>query len=149
MKVSVTTRECTMSSPTPHISSLAFPRGRPRTRIGVHLRVLSHRTRFDEELLGGVDPASTPELRLRARQLTAQRHRRALADSLKDAVLSSERGTAPRFSASVPVGRAERLLTDGNGPLYVRSEHDALWHAAREASAALDGHTRTAARAAG
>lgn len=168
-----------MSSPTPHISSPARPLGRRRTPIGLQARVLLHRSRLDGELLKGIDPARSPELQLRARQLTAGRHRRALADSLQEVMRSSERSTSPRISAAVPVVRAEvraaraalldlecslrregevrpagvvlaaRLLTDGSGPLYVRSEHDALWHAAREACAALDGRVRNVARAAG
>ena len=101
-----------------------------------------------------------------------------LADSLKEAIRVSERRANPRVSASVPVVRvdvraaraalldlecslrrdgdvspvgvvlAERLLTDGNGPLYVKSANDALWHAARDASAALDGRLRNVTRVA-
>jgi hypothetical protein len=37
------------------------------------------------------------------------------------------------------VALAQRLLTDGSGPLYVYGLDDELWHAARDAIAALDG----------
>jgi hypothetical protein len=33
---------------------------------------------------------------------------------------------------------AQRLLTDGTGPLYIEARNDELWRAAREASAALE-----------
>ena len=96
-----------MSSLTPHISSPARPLGRRRTPIGLQARVLLHRRRLDGELLRGIDPACTPELQLRARQLTARRHRRRLADSFQEVMRSCERGTTPRISAAVPVIRTE------------------------------------------
>ncbi|HXW59849.1 MAG TPA: hypothetical protein VEJ23_10275 [Solirubrobacteraceae bacterium] len=138
----------------------------------MYFRVLFHRRRLDGKLLEGAEPASRPELALRARQLTARRHRRLLADGLEEAMRLCEQSGTPRISASVPfvqadvraaraallelecslrgsgevspagVILAERLLTDGNGPLYVKSANDALWHAARDASAALDGSRR-------
>ena len=165
-----------MSSLTPHIPRTARRRNRHRAPIGLYIRVLLHRGRLDGELLEGTDPSKSPELQLRARQLTAQRHRRVLADSLDEAIRTSERSLDQRISASVPVVRvdvraaraalldlecslrrdgevdpvgvvlAERLLTDGNGPLYVKSANDALWHAARDASAALDGRVRNVSR---
>jgi hypothetical protein len=144
-----------------------------RAPIGVHVRVLLHRTRLDNALLDGADPASSPELGLRARQLTATRHRRVLADSLDEVMRIAEGPKAPRLAASAPLVRAdvraargalldlgrslqregevnpagvilaERLLTDGSGPLYMKAENDALWHAAHEANAALDRRTRS------
>jgi hypothetical protein len=37
------------------------------------------------------------------------------------------------------VALTQRLLTDGMGPLYIYGLEDELWHAARDAIAALDG----------
>jgi hypothetical protein len=38
------------------------------------------------------------------------------------------------------VDEATTPTAHGTSPLYVESGHDALWHAARRASAALAGH---------
>jgi hypothetical protein len=166
-----------MSSLTPHLSPTARARAPRHVPIGLFARVLVHRGRLDRQLLEGIDPASSPELALRARQLTAQRHRRVLADSIDEVMRLAGPGGTRRISASAPLVRAdvraaraalldlecslrrdgevapagvilaERLLTDGSGPLYMKSENDALWHAARDASAALDGRTRSVSRA--
>jgi hypothetical protein len=106
-------------------------------------------------------------------QLTGSRHRRALARSLEEAV-SLAHVERPWRTASPPlatrdvraaraeliqlaqvlrenrdvyasgVALAERLLTDGSGPLYRYGLDDALWHAARDAIAALDGRIPSA-----
>jgi hypothetical protein len=101
-------------------------------------------------------------------QLTRARHRRALANSLEEVVRIAHadrpwRTAAPslatrdvRASRSVliqlaqvlrenrdvyasGVALAQRLLTDGTGPLYRCGRDDELWHSARNAIAALDG----------
>ncbi len=125
--------------------------------------------RLDRQLAEGADPADTDELALRARQLTSQSYRRTLADSF-DEVMAIADGLGPRISAAPPlqsrevraarsalldlsrtlredapvapsgVAQAQRLLTDGMGPLYVESYNDALWQAVRQARAALEGH---------
>ncbi len=133
----------------------------------LHLQALVRRPSLDEAIaLGDRDGQPSPQLELRARQLTGARHRRMVANGFDRALAELER---PRrgFSAAVPVDRAEvqaarpallelvsllrseeplaargvalaeRLLTDGGGPLYVRSTPDALWHAARRACACM------------
>jgi hypothetical protein len=50
---------------------------------GLAIRVLLLRSRLDELLLSGVDPEQSPDLTLRAAQLTSSRHRRVLADSVR------------------------------------------------------------------
>jgi hypothetical protein len=126
------------------------------------------RGRLDRLLAAGVTPAGSPELALRALQLTRARHRRVLADSLEEIVRMAHgegrrRGTSPslatrdiRASRSAllqlaqvlrenrdvyasGVALAQRLLTDGTGPLYGHGLDDELWHATRDAIAALDG----------
>jgi hypothetical protein len=160
-----------MSSFSPHLSSrrrLTAAGPRPSS-IGLAIRVLLRRSRLDELLLSGVEPEESPELTLRAAQLTGSHHRRVLADSLARAVRVAE-GSGRRLSAAPrlacgevhaaraalrelesalrsdapvePAGvvLAERMLTDGTGPLYIYGENDALWHAAKCASAALEGY---------
>jgi hypothetical protein len=101
-------------------------------------------------------------------QVTRRRHRRALASNLEEVVSIAQgqrrvRAAAPplatrdvRASSSVllelaqtlrenrdvyasGVALAQHLLTDGSSPLYVYGRADELWHAARDAIAALDG----------
>jgi hypothetical protein len=139
---------------------------RPTLHLGVRFRALTHRAKLDAMLLDGTDPAGSAELQLRASQLTGSRYRGMLARSLIESVEAAE-GERRRSMASIPLaygevraaraallelanglrgeGRvapagvvlAERLVTDGAGPLYIASGHDALWRAARRASAAL------------
>ena len=139
---------------------------RPTLRLGVRLRALTHRAKLDAMLLDGTDPTGSAELQLRASQLTGGRYRDMLARSLVESVEAAE-GERRRSMASIPLAYgevraaraallelanglrgegpvapagvvlAERLVTDGAGPLYIASEHDALWRAARRASAAL------------
>jgi hypothetical protein len=128
------------------------------------------RASLDRLLAQGVTPAESPELALRALQLTRARHRRSLADSLEEVVGVAQgerrgRSASPSLAtrdirASSPVllqlarvlredrdvyasgvALTQRLLTDGMGPLYVYGLDDELWHAARDAVAALDGRT--------
>jgi hypothetical protein len=137
------------------------------SELGLRIRVLCRRRRLDTMLAEGADPAASPELALRSRRLTSEPYRRVLADSL-DEVLCVAEGRGPRVSASPPLAHrevraaraalldlsralrqhtvvnasgvvlAQRLLTDGAGPLYIESRNDELWRAARGASAALD-----------
>jgi len=95
-------------------------------------------TRLDRALADGVDPASEPVLRQRARRLTSWRTRRRLAKALEDVErgpglpvrhdqvleardLLSELTTALRSRERVSargVLLARRIITDGCGPLY-------------------------------
>jgi hypothetical protein len=131
--------------------------------------VLAMRDRLDRRLLEGQDPVTTPELTLRAFQLTRPAARTALAASLQDAVSSAavarrrSAGAAPlarsAISAALPelealaralreepvvaargMVLARRLLADGSGPLYVESGDGALRYAAAGTLAALGAH---------
>jgi hypothetical protein len=138
--------------------------------LGLRVRVFCSRVRLDELLANGADPADSPKLALRAAQLTSERNRRTLADSF-DRVISIAEGPEPRRNASPRLARrdivscratlldlaralreyddvnprgvalAQRLITDGNGPLYSRAGKDELWRAAHHANAALDGYS--------
>jgi hypothetical protein len=142
------------------------PQRRPGIRA--RIRVWFRRASLDGLLAKGVTPAESPELAHRAMQLTRARHRRALAKSLEEAlsVAQGERrwrtACPPLATRDVRASRSEliqlaqvlrenrdvyasgvaltqRLLTDGTGPLYLYGRDDELWHAARDALAALDG----------
>jgi hypothetical protein len=145
-------------------------RQRSQTTRGVRVRVSvwMRRGRLDRLLAAGVTPAESPELALRALQLTRARHRRGLADSLEEVVRIAQgeagrRNTSPALASrdirasrsallqlahvlrenrdvyASGVALAGRLLTDGTGPLYVTGLDDELWRATRDAIAALDG----------
>jgi hypothetical protein len=160
-----------MSTPRSATAPLSPPRRRrPRRRevatIRVRLRVLLRGELLDRLLIEGSDPVSTPELTLRAYQLTRRASRRRLAESIDDVVSSA--GVRPRrYSTSPPlawraikaasaalgelsealreepvvtargVALARRLLTDGSGPLYVQTPDGTLLRAVQETSAAL------------
>ena len=107
---------------------------RAMTRLAEVLRA----TRLDRALADGVDPASEPVLRQRARRLTSWRTRRRLAKALEDVErgpglpvrhdqvleardLLSELTTALRSRERVSargVLLARRIITDGCWPLY-------------------------------
>jgi hypothetical protein len=106
-----------------------------------------HRDRLDRALLAGADPVTTPELTLRAFQLTRPPSRAALAASLEGAIATAE-VRRRRSPAAAPLARqaiaaarpelealasalredavvaprgvllARLLLSDGSGPLY-------------------------------
>jgi hypothetical protein len=139
--------------------------------IGLRFRVFLRRARLDAMLGDGISREQSPELSLRASQLTRRRQRRAVANSLEE-VLRTAQGDGPRRTACPPLARrdiracraallqlaqvlreeseadatgvvlARRLLMDGTSPLYVYGRDDELWHSARRASAALEGYTR-------
>jgi hypothetical protein len=136
-----------------------------RAALAVRVRAVLRSRALDRALAAGTDPGATPELSIRAQKITALANRRALANSLDQAVTVAE-GRELRLSA-VPlatreiraarsqllelaralrgegpvspegVALVEHLITDGTGPLYVTAEHDALWRAAKRATEAL------------
>jgi hypothetical protein len=113
-----------------------------------------------------MDPAWDPELRIRARQITGAKRRRALSASLKAALRDADR--SPQWTAAVPLARsairgaenelrllaeclagmaapapqgvalAEQLVRDPNSPLYAPGSPEALRAAARIAHQALN-----------
>ncbi len=125
---------------------------------------------LDRQLATGAAPWRTPALAARALQLTSERNRRAVARSLERIVESSERSSAGRITAAVPVCRCEvrearpliltiasrlragapvhargiaqltALLSDGAGPFYVASNPNSLRSALEDAYHSLDTH---------
>jgi hypothetical protein len=130
------------------------------------IRVWLRRGSLDRSLAAGADPAASPELARRARQLTSRRCRAGLAASIRNLLDAAEE--RPRgFSATVPIQRheilrerrrllelaadleshdelkpggialVERLVTDGDSPVYVDSPEGTLREALGQARAAL------------
>jgi hypothetical protein len=130
------------------------------------LRVWLRRGSLARSLAAGADPAASPELSRRARQLASRRFRAGLAASIRNLLDAAEEG--PRgFTAAVPIQRrdilrerelllqlaadlesqdelsprgialVERLLVDGGSPVYVNGTEGALHGAIVHAHAAL------------
>lgn len=129
-------------------------------------RVWLRRGSLDRSLAAGADPAASPELARRARQLTSRRTRAGLAASIRNLLDAAER--RPRgFTSAVPIQRhdilrerqlmlqlaadlesqdelkprgialVERLLIDGASPVYVDGPEGALHGALVHVHAAL------------
>lgn len=135
--------------------------------LTLRLRVYATRGRLDRQIAGGRACASTPELALRASQLTDRRARRRLAHSLREVVDYAERRSAvpvispvvleraavrgargsllalaDRLDADAPVSpagvaRSQVLLTDGLGPLFNPTCSRTAAEAVRDAHDAL------------
>jgi len=136
--------------------------------LRLRLRTSVHRAKLTRSLAEGVEPEASDELALRARQLTSERNRRALAGALRRSIADAHLPVSTRARVSIidrrgvlnaeaaiaemierllrprPVqvkGMAmlERILTNADGsPLYNRSEPGALRQMIRDATAALD-----------
>jgi hypothetical protein len=128
----------------PHAAARRAP-----VRPFLRLRVLVHRGRLDRLIAEGRDPATDPQLSIRAAQLGRPALRASLARSLLNAVRTVDNSAISRFpSPHVPVAAASVracstelhdlaraltdvtarvrgvaitrvLITDGAGPLYV------------------------------
>jgi hypothetical protein len=136
--------------------------------LRLRMRVATHRSALTEQLAEGAEPASSPELTLRASQLTSDRRRRQLARSLRRTV-NEVRNPAPtralvsivnryavfeaddaiqttigRLASPDPVavkGMAmlDRILSDGaSSPLYGRFEPGEFRRQLLEAKSEMD-----------
>jgi hypothetical protein len=136
--------------------------------LRLRLRVRLHRSELTRRLADGADPHASPELALRARQLTAPREIRAAVKGL-DRVLCEAAAPSRALTAQAPLQRAEilaarpfllnlrqrlhesenpdpagiaqteLLLTDGCGPLYAPSHPGTLASRAYCAACARSG----------
>jgi hypothetical protein len=136
--------------------------------LRLRLRTSVHRAKLTRALAEGVEPGASDELALRARQLTSERNRRALAGALRRSIADAhlpartrarvsiidrrgvlnaegsiatiiERLRSPRPVRAKGMAMLERILTNADGsPLYNRSEPGALRQMIRDATAALD-----------
>ena len=130
-------------------------------------RVWLFRRELDRRIAEGADPASSPALERRARQLVAPAFRARMAAGLRHAIAVAEQPWRHRRSAQVPVqrsailneraqllglahllteeetvtargvARVEELLTSGRSPLYFPSPPGALGAALRHTKATL------------
>ena len=136
-----------------------------RPSLAVRMRARWRRNRLDEQLAHGADPATSPELELRAAQLRSRGERSRIANALVE-ILGDARKGAPvtikvrpqraqirataddllelvgRLRDDQPVSvrgaaRAARLLSDPASPLRRHSEQG-LQHAIGAARFALD-----------
>lgn len=136
-----------------------------RPSLLLRTRVLLRRATLDRLLAAGVDPSWTPELELRAAQVTAWRKRRPLARSLDSAVSDAHHRASwsckaplnrPAVRAAAPAllalaadlaadGRpgvqgvelAKQLVTDSRSPLYAPGNEEGLRQMAQIARRAL------------
>jgi hypothetical protein len=69
---------------------------------------------LDAKLAAGIDPASDPELMLRAAQLRSARHRRRLAAWVERLVRECDAARAPSFTAAVPIVREQVVQARGS-----------------------------------
>jgi len=136
--------------------------------LRLRLRTAVHRTKLTRALAEGVDPSADDELALRARQLTSDRSRKALARSLRRTIAEAHLPASTRARVSIidrgavldaeaaiagmiepllsplpvqaeGVAMLERILANvDRSPLYNRSERGALRQMIRDATAALD-----------
>jgi hypothetical protein len=141
---------------------------RTHPALGLRLKVAVKRDALNAELAAGAPPALSPELTLRASQLTSERSRHELARAWRRTLREAHRpaigrstgsiirrgavvdaeaaieSVVSRLSGGAPVavqGMAmlERLLTDGgSSPLYNAAEPGTLRRHVRLASEALD-----------
>jgi hypothetical protein len=125
------------------------------------------RRELDRRIVHGADPASSPALSRRARELVSAGFRARMAAGLRRAIAAAEQPRPSRLSARVPVqrsaildereqlvgvartlieeetvsargvARVEELLTDGRSPLYYPAPRGALGAALRHARATL------------
>jgi hypothetical protein len=134
----------------------------------LRLRVAANRDALTQNLAEGADPSSSPELALRASQLTSDRRRREMVRTWRRMISEARRPSATRLLVSIvnrravfdaedaiqvmiarlsspdPVAvkgmaMAERIVTDGlTSPLYSRAEPGALRRVVLVATAELD-----------
>jgi hypothetical protein len=142
--------------------------GVPPSSLRLRRTVAARRNALTLELADGVDPASTPELALRAAQLTSERQRRQMIRTLNRTLADARRPSVTRALVTIvnrraaleaqdaiqamidrlrspePVSargmaQAERILSDGlSSPLYGQAEPGMLMRLVLVATTELD-----------
>jgi hypothetical protein len=140
----------------------------PTSSAMLRMKVAAKRATLTEQLAEGANPESTPELALRASQLTSARRRRQMARTLRRTITEARQPSKTRVLISIvnryavltsvdafqaTIGRLaspepvtakgmamlERLITDGgSSPLYNRAEPGTLRRQLLVATSALD-----------
>jgi len=89
----------------------------------IRLRVVAARDALDTALARGANPASRPELAIRAAQLVRPRHRRALARTFRGFVAEASRPSAPVRATAVVICR-NHIRAQANDLLALASRLD-------------------------
>jgi hypothetical protein len=151
--------------PIPQFHSQPSPTAGPT--LSLRMRTRWRRDRLDDELASGIDPASSPELSLRAAQLLSEAGRARLANAIVEVLGKAHEPNLGRFTSAGRRQQAEvrkyadnlralvarlrddrsidlqgvaltaRLVNDGASPLY-RQGSDSLGSAVLTARLALD-----------
>jgi hypothetical protein len=80
--------------------------------LELRIRTARHRAKLTHALAAGADPDANDELALRARQLTSQRNRRALARTLRRTVAEAHQPAITRATVLSIINRAAVLDAD-------------------------------------
>jgi hypothetical protein len=153
--------------PVPQFHSQPSPDSGARPTISLRMRTRWGRDRLDDELAAGADPASSPELMLRAAQLQSRAIRSRLANAIVETLGRAHEPNLGRFTVAGRQHHAEireyahnlralvarlrddqpinvqgaamtaRLVNDGKSPLY-RNGGQSLGSAVLSARLALD-----------
>ena len=92
-------------SPMPH-----HPRPRvPSTPIGLRLRVRLHGAELDAQLARGASPHASPELALRAAQITRREERARIALTYERMIQAAQRPALPGNDIRAPLRRTELI----------------------------------------
>lgn len=102
----------------------------PSSTLLTHLHTALKRDALDAQLSAGIDPRRTPELSLRATQLSARRHRSALARTLRAIVAEASEPRPPARAIDVLIERRQvRTAADSLLALAARLDSPRPAHA--------------------
>jgi hypothetical protein len=111
--------------PIPKFRSRPGPAGDARPSLSLRMRVRWTRNHLDDDLASGADPASSPELSLRAAQLQSQTVRSRLANAIVEVLGKAHERNLGRFTASGHRQHAEiRKYADNLRGLVARLRDD-------------------------
>ncbi len=102
----------------------------PSSTLLTHLHTAFSRDALDDQLSAGIDPRRTPELSLRATQLSTRRHRSALARTLRGIVAEASEPRPPVRAIAVLIERRQvRTAADSLLALAARLDSPRPAHA--------------------
>jgi hypothetical protein len=79
----------------------------PSSTLLTHLHTAFKHDVLDDQLSAGIDPRQTPELSLRATQLSTRRHRRELARTLRGIVAEATEPRPPARAIAILIARPQ------------------------------------------
>ena len=111
--------------PIPQFHSHPSPASGAPPTLSLRMRTRWDRDRLDDELASGVDPASSPELTLRAAQLETRSVRSRLANAIVEMLGKAHEPNLGRFTVAGQQQHAEiREYADNLGALVARLRDD-------------------------